>query len=223
MKAIVFDAFGTLFQVTGGGSARTILNHMLLSGNNVEEKAFREEWRSYYKEHTSPGSVFRTEREIFRSRVQMFYDRYGVDRDAAKDVDRLLEGAFERKCYPETVGVLDELRKEFPVFIASNTDDDVLESVMRKNGVKADKVYTSEDLKCYKPDKRFFEAILADSGFAPRDILFVGDSVSDDILGPKALGIRTAWIDRDGLGGDHGQDYTIRDLRELPTVCGMGA
>ena len=223
MKAVVFDAFGTLFRVTGGGSARTILNHILASGKNVGEKAFREEWRSYYKEHTGCGSAFRTEREIFISRVKMFYDRYDVKRDAVKDVERLLEGAFERECYPETVCMLDRLRKGFPVFIASNTDNDVLESVMRKNGVKADKVYTSEDLKCYKPDRRFFEAILADSGFAPQDILFVGDSVSDDILGPKALGIRTVWIDRDGLGGDHGQDYTIRDLRELPAVCGMEA
>ena len=46
-------------------------------------------------------------------------------------------------------------------------------------------------------------------------IMFVGDSVTDDIMGPKAIGIKTVWIDRDGVGGDFGQDYTITNLNEL--------
>ena len=45
--------------------------------------------------------------------------------------------------------------------------------------------------------------------------MFVGDSVTDDIMGPKAIGIKTVWIDRDGVGGDFGQDYTITNLNEL--------
>ena len=92
----------------------------------------------------------------------MFYDRYGVKRDAAEDADALLSGAFERESYPEAKTVLDKLRMKYPVFIASNTDNNVLDSVMRKNNITADKIYTSEDLKCYKPDRRFFDAVWID-------------------------------------------------------------
>ena len=53
---------------------------------------------------------------------------------------------------------------------------------------------------------------------SPHDVLFVGDSVTDDVLGPKALGIRTVWIDREGKGGDFGQDYTVTDLNGLKTI-----
>ncbi|MCR5255751.1 MAG: HAD family hydrolase [Acetatifactor sp.] len=221
MKAIIFDAFGTLFKVTAGGSARAIINNICMNGNGVDENAFLKEWKTYYKEHTGEDCAFMTEREIFISRIRMFYDRYGVKRDAEIDADTLLAGAFEREAYPEVNLVLDKLKKKYLVCIGSNTDNNVLESVMSKNGVKVDKVYTSENLKCYKPNSRFFKDILADNSLEPQDVLFVGDSISDDILGPKDLGIKTVWIDRKCCGGDHGQDYTISDLTDLLPICGV--
>ena len=159
----------------------------------------------------------------FENRFQAMADntmqeRYGVVRDAVEDADALLAGAFERESYHEVKKVLGELRKKYSVFIGSNTDNNVLESVMRKNDITVDKVYTSENLKCYKPNIRFFEAILADNDFTPQDVLFVGDSISDDILGPKALGIKTVWIDRNGIGDDFGQDYTISNLENLLSI-----
>lgn len=215
MRAIIFDAFGTLFKVTSGGSAKTIIKNITDCGMAVDEKAFLEEWKSYYKNHTLGDCAFMTEREIFIARIQMFYDRYHVNRNAEKDADSLLAGAFEREAYPEVKTVLNELVKDHLVFIGSNTDNDVLQRVMQKNSITVHKVYTSENLKCYKPTSRFFTQILDDNGLSPNEVLFVGDSITDDIQGPKAIGIKTVWIDRNGIGGNFGQDYTIIDLNEL--------
>ena len=66
-------------------------------------------------------------------------------------------------------------------------------------------------MKCYKPARQFFTQILDDNGLSAQEVLFVGDSVT----GPKAVGMKTVWIDRNGLGGDFGQDYAIADLSEL--------
>jgi len=215
MKAIIFDAFGTLFKVTNGGSARTIRNHIIAAGFTVEEAAFLEEWKAYYKKHTGDECEFMTEREIFITRIQMFYDRYGVSRSAEEDADALLAGAFEREVYPEVKTVLAGLMEHYQVFIGSNTDNDVLESVMRKNDVRVHKVYTSEGLRCYKPNPKFFEQILKENDLMAEEVLFVGDSATDDILGPKAVGMKTVWVDRKGIGGDVGQDGTITELSEL--------
>lgn len=215
MRAIIFDAFGTLFRVTNGGSAKTIMKNIADCGIVVDEKIFLEEWKSYYKNHTLGDCEFMTERDIFISRIQMFYDRYNVNRNAEKDADSLLAGAFEREAYPETKTVLNELMKKYLVFIGSNTDNDVLDSVMKKNSITVHKAYTSENMKCYKPNSEFFTKILEDNGLSKNEVLFVGDSITDDILGPKAMGIKTVWIDRNGIGGDFGQDYTITDLNGL--------
>ena len=215
MRAILFDAFGTLFKVTSGGSAKTIMKNITDFGIVLDEKAFLEEWKSYYKKHASDDYIFMTERDIFISRIQMFYDRYHVKRNAENDADSLLATAFAREAYPETKDVLHDLMENYLVFIGSNTDNDVLECVMQNNNVTVHKVYTSENLKCYKPTSRFFTQILDDNGLSPNEVLFVGDSITDDIQGPKAIGIKTVWIDRDGVGGDFGQDYTITNLNEL--------
>ena len=215
MRAIIFDAFGTLFKVTSGGSAKTIMKNITDCGIVLDEKAFLEEWKSYYKKHTSDDYNFMTERDIFISRIQMFYDRYHVKRNAENDADSLLATAFAREAYPETKDVLHDLMENYLVFIGSNTDNDVLECVMQNNNVTVHKVYTSENLKCYKPSGHFFTQILDDSALLANEVLFVGDSVTDDIMGPKAIGIKTVWIDRDGGGGDFGQDYTITNLNEL--------
>ena len=73
-------------------------------------------------------------------------------------------------------------------------------------------------MKCYKPNQLFFKRILDDNGLLPHEVLFVGDSITDDILGPKKLGIKTAWVDRNNVAGKHGQDYTITDLNGLRDV-----
>lgn len=215
MKAIIFDAFGTLFKVTNGGSASTIMNNIISSGKSVDEKSFYEEWKAYYKKHTTEDCKFMTERDIFISRIQMFYDRFCVNRNAENDADSLLLEAFKRDVYSEVKAVLEKLMKEHLVFIGSNTDNDVLESVMKKNNIFVHKVYTSENLKCYKPNLRFFTSILADNGLSPEEVLFVGDSITDDILGPRNLGIKTVWVDREGGGNDFGQDYTVTDLNGI--------
>ena len=215
MRAIIFDAFGTLFKVTSGGSAKKIMKNITDCGMILDEKFFLDEWKSYYKKHTSDDCEFMTERDIFISRIQMFYDRYHVKRNAENDANSLLATAFTREAYPETKDVLHDLMENYLVFIASNTDNDVLECVMQNNNVAVHKVYTSENLKCYKPSGHFFRQILDDSALLANEVLFVGDSVTDDIMGPKAIGIKTVWIDRDGGGGDFGQDYTITNLNEL--------
>ena len=217
IKAIIFDAFGTLFQVTSGGSARTIMKNIADCGTVVDENAFLEEWKDYYKKHTAGACTFMTERDIFISRIQMFYDRYGVSRNAADDADALLAGAYEREAYPETKAVLTALKEKYLLFIGSNTDNDVLVNVMRKNNITVDQVYTSENLKCYKPNPHFFMYILRDNGLSSQEVWFVGDSVTDDVLGPKSVGMKTVLVDRSGAGGDYGQDKAVLDLKELIT------
>ena len=217
MKAIIFDAFGTLFQVTDGGSARSIMQIIMDCGNVVDEKAFMEEWKRYYKKHTREGSVFKTERDIFIARIQMFFDRYGINKSAKKAADSLLADALERKIYPETKAVIEELKKKYLVFIGSNTDNAVLDSIMHKNDLIVHKVYTSENLRCYKPNPVFYLSILKKNNLMAEEVLFVGDSVTDDILGPKSIGMKTIWIDRNGVGGEYGQNQTITDLTGLLT------
>ncbi len=215
MKAIVFDAFGTLFDVEQGGSAKSIMANITAQKIYVDKNEFTDEWKAFYKTHTAQNCKFMTEREIFILRIQMFYDKYGVKRNAKSDAEDLIKKAFLRKAFPEAKNVIEKLTENFQVFIGSNTDNDVLEAVMKNNGISVHKVYTSEDLKCYKPSKDFYYRILKENNLNPQDVLFVGDSLTDDVIGPKSVGMKTALVDRAKRSSFTEQDYTLTDLTEL--------
>lgn len=86
-----------------------------------------------------------------------------------------------------------------------------------------DPVVISEDVGIRKPRAEIFEAVLSPLGLAPGEVLHVGDSLSADVAGAAALGLRTAWLTRrvpdpetalreyDGPKPDH----VIADLAEL--------
>lgn len=219
MKAIIFDAFGTLFDVEQGGSANTIIANITAHKIPVDKNEFTDEWKAFYKTHTTQNCKFMTEREIFVLRIQMFYDKYGVKRNAKSDAEDLIEKAFLRKAFPEAKNVIEKLTENFQVFIGSNTDNDVLEAVMKNNGISAHKVYTSEDLKCYKPSKDFYYRILNENDLNPQDVLFVGDSLTDDVIGPKSIGMKTALVDRAKRSSFTEQDYTLTELTELLKIA----
>lgn len=222
IKAIIFDAFGTLFKVTGGASARKIISYIEETGQVVCEKAFMDEWKSFYREKTLDSAGFLTEREMFISRIKMFYERYGVLRDPENDADDLLKEAHFREVYDDALPALERLKKNHSVFIGSNSDNDVLYSVMEKSGMETHKVYTSESLRCYKPSPRFYTNILEENGLRPCEVLFVGDSLTDDIYGPNKVGIKTCWVNRTGAkAGVYVPDHVVENLLEIEECLKM--
>ena len=53
-----------------------------------------------------------------------------------------------------------------------------------ENGLTADGIFTSESLQCYKPDLLFYSRLLQQIGFPPEQVIFVGDSLTEDVEGP---------------------------------------
>ena len=85
--------------------------------------------------------------------------------------------------------------------VVSNIDDDMLVPLIGRAGL-GDFFHhwtSSESAQSCKPDRRFFEHALELSGYAPADVLFVGDSPEHDIVGAAALGMQTALIVDGGM------------------------
>jgi FMN phosphatase YigB (HAD superfamily) len=54
-------------------------------------------------------------------------------------------------------------------------------------------------------------------GINPKEILFVGDSISIDVVGAQGIGMKSAWLNRDGknLPTDINPDYELHSLEDL--------
>ncbi len=82
-------------------------------------------------------------------------------------------------------------------------------------------VISSEAVRCYKPDRRLFEAAVDQLGVRPSECAYVGDRQFEDVLGSRSVGMTAIWINRFDRPTDPDlpiPDAEIRDLLELPAV-----
>lgn len=74
---------------------------------------------------------------------------------------------------------------------------------------------------CAKPDPRAYAALSDALTLAPAEILFVGDEPAADVIGPRAAGMRTVWVNRKGDAWPQEfrpADASVTDLAGLVTL-----
>jgi putative hydrolase of the HAD superfamily len=100
------------------------------------------------------------------------------------------------------------------VIVVSNWDVSLLE-VLERVGLAPliDAVVTSAAVGARKPEPAIFAHALALAGTAPGHALHVGDSLSEDVAGARACGVRPLLLRRDGIREPEVE--TIAGLAEL--------
>lgn len=85
-------------------------------------------------------------------------------------------------------------------------------------------IVISAEVRLRKPDRRIFDHICSRLRLDPNEILFVGDTPRDDVLGASRAGMHTAWISKGMQTIPEGipqPDVIVSDLSELPAVLGI--
>jgi FMN phosphatase YigB (HAD superfamily) len=128
---------------------------------------------------------------------------------------------------PERAAAVRALGPHYRLGLLSNFDDaETGHLIVQDTGVREhfDVVMISAEVGLRKPNPRIFERMAAALLLEPREILFVGDTVRDDVLGAKRAGMCAAWINRDRLPLPEGvpaPDLEIADLADLPAALGV--
>ena len=84
-----------------------------------------------------------------------------------------------------------------------------------------DEIFTSEMIGIAKPEKGFFDRCFERvTNIKKEDVLLVGDSISADIKGGVAYGLKTCWYcpDREKAKTNELADYVINELCELENI-----
>jgi len=120
--------------------------------------------------------------------------------------------------YVEVVPALGRLRRRFRLATLSNGNADLARIGLAHH---FEVTLHAATLGCAKPDARSY-ACLADAlTLRPEDILFVGDEPHADVVGPRAAGMQTIWVNRGSLVWPDGlpaADATITDLMQLEAL-----
>ncbi len=120
--------------------------------------------------------------------------------------------------YPYTIQCLDLLRQQFRIGLLSNGN-----SFPERCGLNGyfNFVIFAHEVGVEKPDPRMFLEACKQAGCKPSELMQVGDSLRNDVLGANDVGAVSVWLNRDGERNETGiePDFEIRSLVELPQIC----
>ncbi|MEX8501353.1 haloacid dehalogenase type II [Leptothrix ochracea] len=199
-KAVLFDAYGTLFDVY----SVALLAEQLCPGRG---EALAVLWRDKQIEYTrlvtmsAPGGErYRPFWELTRAALRFAALRLQLDlgRDGE---DRLMNQYRALSAFPEVREVLEALKaRGIPAGILSNGDPAMLGVAVRSAGLEnvLEHVISVEAVRAFKTDPRAYALGPQTLGLAAKQILFVSSN-GWDALGATWYGYTTLWVNRAGL------------------------
>ena len=97
--------------------------------------------------------------------------------------------------YPDALPALERLAGRHRLAVISNGFAD-LEAI--GIGDRFEVIVSAHEVGASKPDPRIFAACIARMGLPPATMIYAGDDPANDVLAPRASGLRSAWINRGG-------------------------
>jgi 2-haloacid dehalogenase len=195
-RAVVFDAYGTLFDVYSVG----LLAEQLFPGHG---EALGVLWRDKQIEYTRLSSMsgrYRPFWELTRAGLRFAAQRLGLALDGPAE-ERLMNQYRHLSAFPENLDVLRELKaRGIPTAILSNGDPDMLAVAVRSAGFgeHLDHVLSVHEVRKYKTDPAAYALAPQALKLPARQILFVSSN-GWDAIGATWAGFTTLWVNRHGL------------------------
>ena len=198
-RAVLFDCYGTLFDVFSVG----LLAEQLFPGRGEALAAL---WRTKQIEYTwllsgnGDPARYRPFWELTRAGLRHACKRLGLEPTPAQEGE-LMNQYRHLSAFPEVREVLQALRERgVPTGILSNGDPDMLGIAVRSGGLAGllDHVLSVDAARKYKPHPEAYRLGAQATGLSPAHVLFVSSNAWD-ALGATWFGYRTLWVNRYGL------------------------
>jgi len=112
---------------------------------------------------------------------------------------QLMAKYLQLPSYPDVTGALEEFASQgFTIAACSNGTANAVRAVLDHSGVLArfSKIVSVDPIRTFKPDPAVYEYLVAEL-HARRDMVWLISSNPFDVIGAKACGLRTAWVQRD--------------------------
>ncbi len=208
-KAVLFDAYGTLFDVYSVG----MLAEQLFPGHGERLALLWRDKQIDYTRLVSMSGRYRPFWELTRAGLRFAALRLNLVLDTAAE-DRLMNQYRSLSAFPENRDVLVELKRlGVPTGILSNGDPEMLAVAVKSAGFTGllQHVVSVHALQRYKTDPAAYALGEAAFGLAAKDILFVSSN-GWDAIGATWHGYTTLWVNRSGA--------PLEQLDTLPTRTG---
>ncbi len=220
LSALVFDAYGTIFDV----HSVTRLAESLFPGKGA---ALSAAWRTKQLEYTWLRSLMGQYEDF--SRVTQSALEWTLDflQIAPEEPARraLLDEYRKLAVFPEVPAALEKLAESRPLAILSNGHPEMLNAVVEHNGLGPlfrGGVLSVHDARIFKPHPSVYRIAEEKLG-VPRSLMGFVSSNGWDAAGAKSFGFRAFWVNRGGAPVERlgvRPDAIVKDLGEVAALVG---
>ena len=191
VKAIIFDAYGTLFDVN---SAAEKCKDKI--GSKWEP--FANFWRTTQLEYTWLRSLMERHKDFWQvteDSLDKSMKAFNIDLSMKDELLNLYKVLSPYKEVPETLKALKE--KKFKLAILSNGTPSLLNELVKSNNLNNlfDDLFSIEEVKIYKPDPRVYEIPIKKYKIKSDEITFLSANTWD-VSGGGNFGYNSIWVNR---------------------------
>ncbi len=163
-----------------------------------------------------------TREQVLTRRFSLLFDTLGMPPCDPFAVWRSYEKNLSAAAYilPGAVEAVTELKKDYPVYLATNGVSSIQNSRLELSGIKDlfDGIFISQEIGYNKPSAGFFGAMLEKAGVSPGESVMIGDSLTSDITGGINAGMKTVHLMKKPAAYPEGirPDVTVTEVSGIP-------
>ena len=191
IKAIIFDAYGTLFDVN---SAAEKCKERL--GDKWE--GFATYWRTTQLEYTWLRSLMRRHKDFWQiteDSLDKSMNFYNIDNAMRSELLNLYKVLSP---FTEVRDALNKLKQSnYKLAILSNGTPGILNELVVSNGLKDifDDIFSVEEVGIFKPDSKVYDLPINKYNIEKNEVLFLSANTWD-VSGAGNYGYNTVWVNR---------------------------
>ena len=213
IKAIIFDAYGTLFDVNSAAEK---------CKDKIGDKweGFANYWRTTQLEYTWLRSLMKRHKDFWQiteDSLDKSMKAFNIDPSMKKELLNLYKVLSPFKEVPESLKTLKE--KNFKLAILSNGTPSLLNELVKSNDLDDffDDLFSIEEVGIYKPDSNVYDLPIKKYKIEKNEVAFLSANTWD-VTGGGNYGFNSIWVNRnnsifDNL--DYKPKYEIKNLSEL--------
>lgn len=206
IKAIFFDAVGTLFHLNG-----TVGDHYALVAREVGldlnadalDRGFLSAWNQMPSRPAIDGPREDDDKGWWRELVELMFAEIAPN-IGDLDRDNFFEIAYEHFAeagvwllFPEVLEALEQIRSRYPLAVVSNFDGR-LRMILEHLGISKffSYVFVSSEIGADKPDSEIFRRAVSFANVPANEVLHVGDDPKRDWASAEAAGLSVFRLQR---------------------------
>ena len=210
IKAIIFDAYGTLFDVNSAAEK-------CRSKIGDKWESFANYWRKTQLEYTWLRSLMGRHKDFWQiteDSLDKSMQAFNIDKVMKNE---LLDLYKILSPYPEVKETLEKLKeKRFKLAILSNGTPTLLNELVKSNGLQNlfDDIFSIEEVKIYKPSSKVYDMPVKKYNIKNEEVAFLSANTWD-VSGGGNYGYNSIWVNRNKNIFDNLDYSPVEEIKNL--------